>query len=93
MTDRLRKHLTDIRAWELIRWKSGCENAAEYQRLERNKRDAAPGKALKEGVSIRQASGLTGIGIGVIRKLSNSCLNTRTVPEFSINVHAKEKPC
>ena len=47
MADQQRKHLTDSRAWELIRWKSGCENAAEYQRLERNKRDAALGKALR----------------------------------------------
>ena len=58
--------------WELIRRKSGCENAAEFQRLERDKRDAAPSKALKEGVSIRQTSRLTGISIGVICKLSNS---------------------
>ncbi len=72
MEDQPRKHLTDSRAWELIRRKSGCENAAEFQRLERDNRDAALGKALKEGVSIRQASRLTGISIGVIRKLSNS---------------------
>ncbi len=47
MADRPRRHLTDSRAWELIRRKSGCKNAAEYQRLERDKRDAALGKALR----------------------------------------------
>ena len=56
--------------WELIRRKSGCKSASEFQRLERDKRDAALRKALKEGVSIRQASRLTGISIGVIRKIS-----------------------
>ena len=66
-----RKHLTDSRAWELIRKSSGCETAAEFQRLEKDKRDEALRKALKKGVSIRQASRLTGISIGVIRKFSN----------------------
>ncbi len=65
---RPRKRLTDRRAWELIRRSSGCENAAEFQRLERDRRDAALREALKGGVSIRQASRLTGVSIGVIRK-------------------------
>ena len=65
----MRKHLTDSRAWDLIRRKSGCDNAAEFQSLGRGKRDAALRKALKEGVSIRQASGLTGISTGVIRRI------------------------
>ena len=69
-TEQPRKLLTDSRAWELIRRRSGCKSAAEFQRLERDKRDAALRKALNEGVSIRQASRLTGISIGVIRKIS-----------------------
>ena len=71
MSDRPRKQLTDKRAWELIRRSSGCKSTAEFQMLERGKRDAALGKALKGGVSIRQASRLTGISIGVIRKISS----------------------
>ena len=45
MEDQPRKQLTDSRAWELIRRKSGCEDAAEFQRPERDKRDAALDKA------------------------------------------------
>ncbi|MBQ7183145.1 MAG: transposase [Clostridia bacterium] len=69
ITEQPRKHLTDSRAWALIQRRSGCKNASEFQNLEREKRDAALGKALKEGVSIRQASRLTGISIGVIRRI------------------------
>ena len=71
MAEQPRKHLTDSRAWELIRRSSGCETTAEFQGLERGKRDEVLRKALKEGVSIRQASRLTGISIGVIAKLGN----------------------
>ena len=71
MSDQPRRHLTDSRAWELIQRSSGCENAAEFQSLEKDKRDAALRKALKGGVSIRQASRLTGISIGLIRKIGD----------------------
>ena len=71
MTEQLRKHLTDSRAWELIRHRSGCETTAEFQGLERSKRDEVLRKALKEGVSIRQASRLTGISVGVIYRAVN----------------------
>ncbi len=71
MADQPRKHLTDSRAWDLIRRSSGCENAAEFQSLEKEKRDAALRKALKRGVSIRQASRLTGVSPGVVRKFVN----------------------
>ena len=71
MAEQPQKRLTDSRAWDLIRRSSGCETTAEFQRLERGKRDEVLRKALKEGVSIRQASRLTGISIGVIAKLGN----------------------
>ncbi len=64
-----RKHLADRQAWELIRCSSGCETAAEFQRMERGKRDAVLRKALKEGVSIRHASSLAGISVGVISRI------------------------
>ncbi len=65
MEEQVRKHLTDSRAWELIRRGSGCETTAELQRSERGKRDTVLCKVLKEGGSIRQASMLRGISIGV----------------------------
>ena len=40
--------------------------------MERSKRDAVLRKALKEGVSIRQASRLTGISVGVIYRVVNN---------------------
>ena len=70
MSDQAQRHLTDSRAWDLIKRYSGCKNAAEFQKLERNKQDSALRKVLKGGVSIRQASRLTGISIGMIRKFS-----------------------
>ena len=71
MEEQPRRHLTDGRAWELIRKSSGCETTTEFQRLERGKRDEVLRKALKEGVSIRQASRLTGISVGVIYRAVN----------------------
>ncbi len=69
MAEQVQKHLTDSRARELILRSSGCENAAEFQMLERDKRDDTLRRILKDGVSIRQASRLTGISVGVIRRL------------------------
>ncbi len=69
MAEQPQKRLTDSRAWELIRRSSGCETTAEFQGLERSKRDEILRKALKEGVSIRQASRLTGISVGVISRV------------------------
>ncbi len=69
IADRPRKRLTDSGTWALIRRSSGCENAAAFQRLERDRRDAALREALKGGASIRQASRLTGVSFGVIRGL------------------------
>ncbi len=63
------KHLTDSGTWALIRRSSGCENAAAFQRLERDRRDAALREALKGGASLRQTSRLTGVSFGVIRGL------------------------
>ena len=70
MADQPRKSLTDSRAWDVIRRGSGCETTAEFQRMEKGKRDEVLRKAMKEGVSIRQASRLTGISIGVICRIA-----------------------
>ena len=61
MSEQPRKHLMDSWAWELIQRCSGCETAAEFQGLERGKRDTVLCKVLKEGLSIRQASRLNEI--------------------------------
>ena len=66
MAEQPQKRLTDSRAWDVMRRGSGCETAAEFQRMEKGNRDEVLCKAMKEGVSIRQASRLTGISIGVI---------------------------
>ena len=71
MAEQPQKRLTDSRAWDLIRRSSGCETTAEFQRLERSKRDEVLRKALKGGISIRQASRLTGISVGVIYRAGN----------------------
>ncbi len=55
----------------MIRRSSGCETTAEFQELERSKRDEVLRKALKGGISIRQASRLTGISVGVIYRAVN----------------------
>ena len=71
MADQPRKRLTDSRAWDVMRRGSGCETTAEFQRMEKGKRVEVLRKAMKEGVSIRQASRLTGISIGVIYRVVN----------------------
>jgi hypothetical protein len=71
MAEQPQKRLTDSRAWDLIRRSSGCETTAEFQSLERSKRDEVLRKALKGGISIRQASRLTGISVGVIYRAVN----------------------
>ena len=71
MEDRPQKRLTDSRAWELIRRSGGRESAEEFQRSEKEQRSEALRKAPQEGVSIRQASRLTEIGIGVVRRFTD----------------------
>ena len=64
----LRRHVTDEQASELMRRLAGCVNASEYQALAPEKRDEGLRKLLKKGVSIRQASRITGISFGIVRK-------------------------
>lgn len=62
--------VTDEQAVALIRKVSKCENVAMFQKLDSNKRNNYLKRLREKGVSIRQLSRLTGISIGVIRKIS-----------------------
>jgi hypothetical protein len=62
--------VTDEQAVALIRKVSKCENVAMFQNLDSNKRNNYLKRLREKGVSIRQLSRLTGISIGVIRKIS-----------------------
>ena len=62
--------MTDEKALKKMRKICGCENAEEFQTLSEETRNAALARMLKKGVSIRQASRITGVGVGVVRKFS-----------------------
>ncbi len=62
--------MTDEKALKKMRKISGCENAAEFQKLPVETRNAALSRMLKKGVSIRQASRITGVSIGIVRKFT-----------------------
>ena len=68
ITETDRKRLTDEQVKKLITSISGCRNAADFQRLPTVERDKAISAMLEKGVSIRQASRLTGISVGIVRK-------------------------
>lgn len=61
--------VTDEQASVLMRKIAKCENATEFQNLDPIKRDKYLKKLRDAGVSIRQLSRLTGISIGIVRKM------------------------
>ena len=61
--------VTDEQAKVLMRKISKCETVTDFQNLEVTKRDKYLKKLRENGVSIRQLSRLTGMSIGVIRKI------------------------
>ena len=62
--------VTDEQAKVLMQKISRCETITDFQNLEVTKRDKYLKKLRENGVSIRQLSRLTGISIGVIRKIA-----------------------
>ena len=66
--EKMLTRVTDEQAKALIRKVSKCENISEFQNLSPSDRDKYLKKLKEKGLSIRQLSRLTGIGIGVIRK-------------------------
>ena len=69
MPKEMRNHITDEKASVLIRKVSGCASASEFQGLDAVKRDKCLKNLRENGVSIRQLSRLTGVSIGVVRKI------------------------
>ena len=61
-------HVTDEQAAAMMRGLTGCQNATEFRSLTPEKRDAGLRELLRHGVSIRQASRITGISFGIVRK-------------------------
>lgn len=68
--------MTDEKALKKMKKISGCENAAEFQRLPVEMRNASLSRMLKKGVSIRQASRITGVSVGIVRKFTAKRENT-----------------
>lgn len=65
-----RRHVTDEQAAAYMRRLTGCESASEYQSMTTEKRDEGLRELLRHGVSIRQASRITGISFGIVRKFA-----------------------
>lgn len=63
-----KQRVTDEQAAALMLCLTGCQNASEYQSLTVEKRDEGLRELLRHGVSIRQASRITGISFGIVRK-------------------------
>jgi predicted transposase YdaD len=61
--------LSDIDAKRVIQKISKCENATEFQALEKKQRDKYIKRLKEKGLSIRQISRLTGISFAIVRKL------------------------
>ncbi len=66
--ENIKRNVTDERAIELMRKITGCQNASEYQSLTAEQRDEGLRELLRHGVSIRQASRITGVSFGIVRK-------------------------
>lgn len=64
--------ITDEIAQKLVTKISGCKNASEFQKLERNNRNFYIQELRKAGLSIRQISRLTGVSKSVVGSVSNS---------------------
>ena len=63
-----KQHVTDEQAAALMKRLTGCQNASEYQSLTVEKRDEGLREMLRQGVSIRQTSRITGVSFGIVRK-------------------------
>ena len=68
MPEDARPRMTDGMVTALMEKLTGCRNAAEYQALPVEQRDEGLRTMLAQGVSLRQASRITGISFGIVRK-------------------------
>ena len=74
ISENLKKRMTDEQTKQLIFASSGCRTAADFQRMPIARRDDAiknTGDGPLCSVSIRQASRMTGVSVGIVRKFSN----------------------
>ena len=65
-----KRRVTDEQAAAYMRSLTGCQDASEYRSLTAEKRDEGLRELLRHGVSIRQASRITGISFGIVRKFA-----------------------
>ena len=61
--------VTDEKGVQIMQHVSGCCNTTEFQTLEEYRRDKALFHMWRAGVSIKQASRITGVSYGVIRRV------------------------
>lgn len=80
--ERPSRRLTDEDATAAIERISGCSTSAAFQAISVEERDRFLPLILEAGVSVRQASRLTGVSIGIVRKFTPGMLsrNTRNCP-------------
>ena len=62
------RRMTEEEAERTMQKLSHCKNAAEFQALPVKDRDSYLRRMLEAGVSIRQASRITGVSPGIVRK-------------------------
>ncbi len=60
--------LTDEQAKAIIELYSGCRSATEFQQLSKDDKEKFIAEFKNRGLSIRQASRLTGVSVGLVRK-------------------------
>lgn len=70
ISDKANIRVTDEQAKLLMKKISKCENATDFQDLEIVKRNKYLKKLRENGLSLRQLSRLTGISVGIIRRIS-----------------------
>ncbi len=63
------KRITDKEAQDLLKEVCGVHSAAEFQIMDKMKRDRNIGLLKKNGLSIRQIARLTGISFAIVRKM------------------------
>ena len=78
MPDSLSRRMTDEMAKELMKKASGCSSSAEIQALDPKERNKYLAHMLASGVSVRQASRLTGVSVGVVRRFTPGMLKRNT---------------
>jgi len=61
--------ITDVEGKALMNNISGCSNAEEFLKLDEKKREEYIREIRSKKMSIRQISRLTGVSIGVIRRI------------------------